>query len=384
MTDQCKVCGSEHVDAHYNGAPYCSACLRPLLFGEQRTPDSFVLMAEKLAQLAIDIPGKVTGSLRRAVDASNKMIETISEVAETLPTPDQWLDQWLSAHKARTPAGDECLAQDLQSMLDDGDYGLEYWLPDCDCSALVHYCLDHPDLSVAGLLAHTREHGRIFDGVNSVLFGTDLEMRQLLLPPWEPRLAQVSARAFALGLNRMVELARVLRDGRPPDDSFQERERQLYLAIESISVRRTARTWHRLAELAGEGERYNDRAERMIQLWLLHPGSGLLREYLRLVYRCYTSGFDAEAIIVCRAVLERGVRDILDQKNAAAPDAMGKRIEYLRGRGWLSEDGARRARAVWARGNKVVHEDPNLISDAYDTIRDCIAVLDELLAPAAG
>jgi hypothetical protein len=209
-----------------------------------------------------------------------------------------------------------------------------------------------------------------------VLLGADLTPAQLLEQP----LSQIKAIDFALGVTRLIRLARTLRDGQPPDDLYRDRERRLYLDFEPENVRRHARNWHSVKELMQNMKARNDRAERLLRLWLLHPFGPPLRDYLELLFRTYVQGFVPETIVLCRSVLERGVKDALHEIDLLdGKQEMEDRIRLLKAKRRLTSHGARDARDVWLRGNKIIHDQPDLAIDPFETIEMVLRVLTELV-----
>jgi len=88
--------------------------------------------------------------------------------------------------------------------------------------------------------------------------------------------------------------------------------------------------------------------------------------------------------MLCRSVLENGIKEKFDQKNIPMPaTAQGKsemrvRIEAARKFKWLSNPSAELAMVVWRRGSKAVHEDPEATGEVWDTIRSTMQILNEL------
>jgi len=99
--------------------------------------------------------------------------------------------------------------------------------------------------------------------------------------------------------------------------------------------------------------------------------------FLRRLSRCYIAGFHPECIILCRGVLENAMIAAATSKNQPRT-SMSAMITNAHTRGWLSEQNASAAREIWRRGNRAVHEDPEAIKEAFETIVLTTKVLQEL------
>lgn len=274
------------------------------------------------------------------------------------------------------------LAIDVESYIEDHElhpYSLD-WLGECEVGTFLEYCgTEFPEASFFDILAGDTAAARldeILGGAKAVLFGS-LDPDAVLVHPWAERLQQVSAFQVGVGLWRMTDLAKTLMHGKPPIDHFSEDERSLFFELDNEATRRTYRTGVMLRQLADQAPHYNDRAERLIRLWILFPTAPPIRRYLELLFRCYVNGQHAESVILCRSILERAVRRALGSR-MDIPNEMVKRISLLLTQGKLSAGGAQLARTIWARGNKVIHEDPSMIIDAFATIEATVSVLQDL------
>lgn len=101
-------------------------------------------------------------------------------------------------------------------------------------------------------------------------------------------------------------------------------------------------------------------------------------QYLRRLSRCYIAGFDSEAVVMCRAILENALSDVF-QRRRLEPDAkMRVRLDQAQELQWISAAARRKAWTVWTRGNTAVHHDPEAVGDALSTIEMTLSVLQEL------
>ena len=107
------------------------------------------------------------------------------------------------------------------------------------------------------------------------------------------------------------------------------------------------------------------------------------RKYLKLLSRCYLSQYDHECVILRRSVLEASMKEVFDRNMDKLPGArasatMSEKIRLARELGWLSRGSAKVANDVWFRGNKAVHEDPELVRDVFGTLASTLTVVTEL------
>lgn len=157
----------------------------------------------------------------------------------------------------------------------------------------------------------------------------------------------------------------------------------LKLAWEGIEIRLTEQLFDDL----------NRRVFRSLQLWDLFLDETeikpILDQYLRMVGRTYVAGFDDECIICCRAVLEAALEEFITERMCA--EILGarseryaafERISVARKKGILSESGEKKAYAIRERGNKTIHGNPGLVIDVFESIRDNLYVIKELLRSA--
>lgn len=114
------------------------------------------------------------------------------------------------------------------------------------------------------------------------------------------------------------------------------------------------------------------------------PGSSAQR-FLSRVGRSYIAGFYPEAIIMCRSTIEQAVVDRFARARKPLPRADDKSKSDMRARlrkaedlGWITRGQHNDAWQVWLRGNKTVHDDPNITTDVAGTIMLTLSVLSAL------
>jgi hypothetical protein len=128
-----------------------------------------------------------------------------------------------------------------------------------------------------------------------------------------------------------------------------------------------------------------ERCLELAQLVLASPPADPVLRYLTRLSRCYIAGFLPECVMLCRAVFENGIKDAFSRAGGPSPESMRKRIDQARERGWLTDEGRLEADAIWARGNKAVHQDPFLVQEVSETIAMMLRVLGQLSgAPGEG
>ena len=125
------------------------------------------------------------------------------------------------------------------------------------------------------------------------------------------------------------------------------------------------------------------RAERAMDLSELfleeRPGEPALR-FLRRLTRCYVTGFLPECVMLCRAILENALKEAFERTGEQLPEKQRDRIDRAYDLKWLSYDGKRAAHDVWTRGNKAIHDDPEVTKDVLGTVGMCVLVLKEVCA----
>lgn len=141
--------------------------------------------------------------------------------------------------------------------------------------------------------------------------------------------------------------------------------------------------------------------ERFVNLLMLlrnRQPSTRAKDFLQRVARCYLFGFDAECVVMCRAVLDREFDDkIIDDDQVSewwefyktTPEGekyKGKRppygklwakIQAAEYAGMIKETDRKAANEVRNRGNDAVHKKPDE-GDAMETVRQTLQVLDAL------
>jgi hypothetical protein len=113
------------------------------------------------------------------------------------------------------------------------------------------------------------------------------------------------------------------------------------------------------------------------------PSERVLK-YVRRLSSCYIAGFLPECVVLSRAVMERALKDSYQYHNVPYPPGLNleKLINDVHLRGWLSERGRVKAHDVRHRGNKAVHEDPELVEDVRDTVHAALQVIGEVFKAA--
>ena len=106
--------------------------------------------------------------------------------------------------------------------------------------------------------------------------------------------------------------------------------------------------------------------------------------YVTLLTRCFVLGHFQEMSIVAGAIVEAELDAAFRGAKVPLPATpAGKSIQFSKidaayQLGWLSRDGRRAAKTLWIRRNKVVHDDPDIGRQPFDTITLVGRVLHEL------
>jgi hypothetical protein len=217
-----------------------------------------------------------------------------------------------------------------------------------------------------------------------VLLGECIQLADLRKQPYRARLEGLNGVLFAIGLVRIAHLARSIEAGLPPSEPYTAAERGLYWRLVPEKVRRTQRAFDLLHEYYDFIEDRNGRAEALAALWLLHPVTPRLRRYLGMLHGAYIDDRHAEAAIICRAILERAISDACETLGVLQKGMINRITALESQKNVLTPAAASNARAVWVRGNEVIHKDPSFVSNSFEMIEYLLSVLDELsqyLAP---
>ena len=141
-----------------------------------------------------------------------------------------------------------------------------------------------------------------------------------------------------------------------------------------------------------------ERAHQLLELAFEVRITPVAQAYLARVARCFTWGYEAECLILCRSVLEQVLeetvsdRDVFNafhwrpetfpplrreelRNHGAAAIKIGDRIDAAHALGRLSADDAAAARAVRDRGNKAVHDAPSARTNLLGTIRTLVRII---------
>ena len=114
-----------------------------------------------------------------------------------------------------------------------------------------------------------------------------------------------------------------------------------------------------------------------------HPNQSVMR-FMRRLSRCYVGGFLPECVMLCRAVLENAVDEVIQSKGVDVPPgrtgkiSMNDKVSALGRREMISHDGQANAITVWKRGSKAIHNDPHVTVRVFETVRMTLSLLSEL------
>ena len=151
------------------------------------------------------------------------------------------------------------------------------------------------------------------------------------------------------------------------------------LAKERLQINLAWKVAPRTAEMA---DRCHDVTSVILEA---APGERVLK-YVRRLTSCCIAGFFPECVVLARAVVERALKDTFERRRVPLPSIsrgespLGRLIDEAHRLAWLSNDAKAKAHVVRHRGNKAVHEDPELVDDVRDTVHAAITVIRELAA----
>lgn len=380
-TPRCSDCGSLSLAGSFEGRLYCAVCIHPYATRVTHTCEEFVRIAEDLVRVAETYDSRAARTPVRAAEKHSTEVKGLLEMARAILPG---LAERIAAERANLPLGDELLADAVKETLDEDRWGLTEWLDEPLALHCMVIAADSPDASLYHLL------GSLFGGrgkrtdvttkmVRAALLGERISLAELKKEPHRGRLRALNALAWAHGLVRMAHLSTSLELGHPPADPFTKEERDLYRRVVPEKVRRISRAFFLFSRDADFIKEWNDRAERLAELWLLHPVTDRLSKYMAMLHSAYVDDRHAEAVVLSRAILERAIADSCLVLGVIGDDRMNARLNALETtKQALSARAAAMARAVWQRGNKVVHQDPEFVRDSFETVEYLLFVLDEL------
>jgi hypothetical protein len=207
-----------------------------------------------------------------------------------------------------------------------------------------------------------------------------LTIQDLVSADVHGRLAQVTAEEVILGFARIASLAEMLHTGETPDDRYTDHERELYLR--SVLEGEQVRDWlfFAMTDFIDDLRGRYERSRRIMKLRVIYPTAADLEKYLLRVYKTYIQGFVPESVIMSRAIVERSAKRACEQggylfEGRKDPE-LKSMLVFLQKNNWLSLAEYRDADDVRHRGNKAVHEDPTMITDAFETIEKAVRTVE--------
>ena len=144
-----------------------------------------------------------------------------------------------------------------------------------------------------------------------------------------------------------------------------------------------------------------DRARQLLELAFESSLSPVAQAYLARVARCFTWGYEAESLILCRSVLEQVLEETITnpdvfnaydwkpdcfpaqrreelRRHGAVAIKISDRIHAAQALGRLSPADAAAAKTIRDRGNKALHEVPPSGVDVLGTIRTLLGIINAL------
>lgn len=121
-----------------------------------------------------------------------------------------------------------------------------------------------------------------------------------------------------------------------------------------------------------------DRVMDLVRLLRDMQPSEVVRRYLRRISRCYVSGFFPEVVILCRSVLDSALRDRYTTAVVEPAPDLNAAIDAAAMFGWIRPETKLIAHKIRLRGNKAIHQDPDLVKDVLGTVKNTMQCLAEL------
>lgn len=110
------------------------------------------------------------------------------------------------------------------------------------------------------------------------------------------------------------------------------------------------------------------------------------RKFMERLSNCYIWGFDPECVMLCRSVIDTAFRERISVEGCE--EILGKRrdsnytlddrICVAAKKGIIDESTKAIATEVRLRGNKAVHDQPDITKNVFDTIKKTVIVLERL------
>lgn len=320
----CGDCGTRDTLYSWKGVVYCTSCAVARATDCERTVTESVERMTKIAELGMASAQSGAGSVLRVIKGGREvgafMERRMSALREMMASLE---NERYQRALASPMTADRALALALGDCHDSFNMSVVHTFGYHELEGIIGQARELLDGSMVELFAaacHNRELCMtLSDGLAWSVLDPQFEPSEFLVPPHRDKLATLPVAAVILGLSRLAELSHTLLSGSPPPDKFGEAERAAYLELEEANTRRANRAWHRVSELVDNLPLQEDRAEELVALWLLHPVEASTAKFLRLVYRSYVMGHFPEAVILCRAALERSVRAVTNDA-AALPE----------------------------------------------------------------
>jgi hypothetical protein len=111
------------------------------------------------------------------------------------------------------------------------------------------------------------------------------------------------------------------------------------------------------------------------------------KKFLDRVSNCYIWGFDSECVILCRSVIDTAFRDkityeICESTPGKRDDnrhfTLEDRIIAAFNKGYIDENTKNMAVDIRVRGNKAIHDQPDITKNVFETIKKTMIVIERL------
>ncbi len=306
-----------------------------------------------------------TADLRRTLDAFK---DGVADYAERLKRRDPELMRQIDDHMKRFEERGPDPAVDLQEDLEEGLIEFKERL----------HLLDHIEQTEnLDDLFRTLGDQSLIEGLTKATPNArrDPFIKAIRREPWRARLTVLNFGEFVRGIADVrAEFWHLVDSLFPMRGVDGDEATVVQWACRDENAIRAEVAWRLGSAFVYDLPERVDRSLQLSQQGLLNPPSGSIARYLGLLQRCYVAGFLPECVILCRSILEGQLRTVFERHHVPQPEDMSARVSWAEKVGWLTDKDANRARAIWQRGNKAIHEDPDRVADVAGTINDTLAV----------
>lgn len=305
---------------------------------------------------------------RRLVDAFTAVSDKLQK--ERAEDPEAWVERVRKgiAERERDPVRRvivDGLENVLEDVLADWDVG-----PDLDApGAVLQLISAYREMPLSQFLSQIK----LFRVPRSALRAIEEE-------PWRSRFDAIRTEDVLRGSLEpeivaadAIDFLHVRQESKVDSETLEQ-----IIALSATPTQRMTLAYHLLKDFSEDLPQMVDRMLDLASLALLAPPGPLVADYLSLLRRCYVAGFDAEAVIVCRSLLEACIKDKFQRNEIERPSTMSWCVAWAQKVGWLSPASSRTALQIWKSASETVHGDRDFVKDAIGTIKETLLIAREL------